>query len=83
VASADHVRHLELRAMQGGALCLHTDDGRRMLLRRVELEQDGVAQAMGVLADCGGSTRDRRVCEALGLADDGERVRDRYLPTAA
>lgn len=83
VASADHVRHLELRAMQGGALCLHTDDGRRMVLRRVELEQDGVAEAMRVLADCGSSTRDRRVCAALGLEDSGERVLDRYLPTAA
>ena len=82
VAHADHVRHLELRAMQGGALCLHTDDGRRMLLRRVELEQDGVAAAMGVLADCGTSTRDRRVCAALGLEGD-ERLLDRYLPTAA
>ena len=83
VAHADHLRHLELRAMQGGALCLHTDDGRRMLLRRVELEQDGVAGAMGALADCGSSTRDRRVCETLGLAEDAERVLDRYLPTAA
>ena len=80
VASADHVRHLELRAMQGGALCLHTDDGRRMVLRRVELEQDGVAGAMRALADCGSSTRDRRVCAALGLEGD-ERVVDRYLPT--
>ena len=83
VASADHVRHLELRAMHGGALCLHTDDGRRMLLRRVELEQDGVAAALRTLADCGSSTRDRRVCAALGLADADERVLDRYLPTAA
>lgn len=83
VATADHVRHLELRAMQGGALCLHTDDGRRMVLRRVELEQDGVAAAMGALAGCGSSTRDRRVCAALGLEDDEERVLDRYLPRAA
>ena len=82
VATADHVRHLELRAMQGGALCLHTDDGRRMVLRRVELEQDGVAAAMRTLADCGSSTRDRRVCAALGLEDDEQRVLDRYLPTA-
>ena len=82
VASADHLRHLELRAMQGGALCLHTDDGRRMLIRRVELEQDGVAEAMRTLADCGSSTRDRRVCAALGLADD-VRVLDRYLPSVA
>ncbi len=37
VASAHHLCHLELRAMRGGALCLHTDDGRRMVLRRVEL----------------------------------------------
>ena len=82
VAHADHVRHLELRAMQGGALCLHTDDGRRMVLRRVELEQDGVAAAVATLAGCGSSTRDRRVCAALGLEHD-ERVLDRYLPTAA
>jgi hypothetical protein len=82
VASADHVRHLELRAMQRGALCLHTDDGRRMLLRRVELEQDGVAEAMRVLAGCGSSTRDRRVCAALGI-DEDERILDRYLPSAA
>jgi len=53
-----------------------------MVLRRVELEQDGVAEAMRALADCGSSTRDRRVCAALGLADDGERVLDRYLPRA-
>jgi hypothetical protein len=83
VATADHVRHLELRAMHGGALCLHTDDGRRMVLRRVELEQDGVAAAMGALADCGRSTRDARVCAALGLEGDDERVLDRYVPTAA
>ena len=69
--------------MQRGALWLHTDDGRCMLLRRVELEQDGVAEAMGVLADCGSSTRDRRVCAALGLDDDGERVLDRYRPRTA
>ena len=68
--------------MHGGALCLHTDDGRRMLLRRVELEQVGVASALRTLADCGSSTRDRRVCAALGLEDD-ERILDRYLPTAA
>jgi hypothetical protein len=83
VASADHVKHLELRAMQGGALCLHTDDGRRMVIRRVELEQDGVAEAMRSLADCGSSTRDSRVCAALGLEDGGERLLDRYLPSAA
>ena len=69
--------------MQGGALCLHTDDGRCMVLRRVELEQDGVAEAVRALADCGSSTRDRRVCAALGLEDGGERVLDRYVPSAA
>lgn len=82
VATADHVRHLELRAMHGGALCLHTDDGRRMLLRRVELEQQGVPEALRALADCGSSTRDSRVCAALGLEDDADRVLDRYRPTA-
>jgi hypothetical protein len=41
-----------------------------------------VAEAMRSLADCGSSTRDRRVCAALALADDGERVLDRYLPRA-
>ena len=83
VATADHVRHLELRAMHGGALCLHTDDGRRMLLRRVELEQDGVSEALRALADCGSSTRDRRVCAALSLEEDVDRVLDRYLPQVA
>ena len=82
VATADHVRHLELRAMQRGALCLHTDDGRRMVLRRIELEQDGVSEAMRALAGCGSSTRDRRVCAALGLEEDGDRLLDRYLPGA-
>ena len=83
VASADHVRHLELRAMQRGALCLHTNDGRSMLLRRVELEQPGISEALRDLADCGSSTRDSRVCAALSLQEDTDRLLDRYLPTAA
>ena len=77
VAHADHLRHLELRAMQGGVLCLHTDDGRCMRLRRVELERPALAAALRELADCGSSTRDRRVCALLGLDDD--RVVDRYV----
>lgn len=82
VASADHVRHLELRAMQGGALCLHTDDGRSMRLRRVELERPGVAAGLRSLAGCSDSTRDRRVCALLELAEEDSRVVDRYSPAA-
>lgn len=83
VAHVDHLRHLELRAMQGGLLCLHTDDGRSMRLRRIELERPEVQDALRSLAGCGTSTRDRRVCALLGLADEDDRVLDRYLPTAA
>ena len=83
VAHADHVRHLELRAMQNGVLCLHTDDGRCMRLRRVELEREDVAAALRTLAGCGSSTRDRRVCALLGLEDEHDRVVDRDLPRAA
>ena len=82
VASADHLRHLELRAMQGGTLCLHTDDGRCMRLRRSELEVDGVAAGLRELAGCGSSTRDRRVCALLGLAEQEDRLVDRYVPAA-
>ena len=69
--------------MQGGALCLHTDDGRCMRLRRPELERPEVASALRELAGCGSSTRDRRVCAALGLDEDEGRVVDRYVPGAA
>lgn len=80
VASADHVRHLELRAMQGGALCLHTDDGRCLRLRRSELERPGVAAGLRPLAGCSDSTRDRPVCALLDLAAEDGRVVDRYVP---
>jgi hypothetical protein len=81
VAHADHVRHLELRAMQGGVLCLHTDDGRFVRLRRVELEQPGIADGLKSLAGCSDSTRDSRVCALLDLVTDDGRVVDRYVPT--
>lgn len=79
VATVDHVRHLELRAMTGGVLCVHTDDGRCMVLRRAELARPAVRDALRALADCGRSTRDARVCAALGLEEDPDRLQDRYL----
>ena len=80
VAHADHLRHLELRAMQNGALCLHTDDGRSMRLRRVELERPGIADGLRALAGCSDSTRDSRVCALLELAAEDSRVVERYAP---
>lgn len=66
--------------MQGGALCLHTDDGRCLRLRRVELERPGVADGLRSLAGCSDSTVDRRVCVLLDLAAGDDRVVDRYVP---
>lgn len=82
VAHVDHVRHLELRAMQGGALCVHTDDGRCMRLRRVELERPGVADALRSLAERSGGTFDQRVSARLDLAADDGRLVERYAPAS-
>ncbi len=47
VATVDHVRHLELRPSQhGGVLCLHTDDGRCMRLRRAEVARPEIDAAL-------------------------------------
>lgn len=60
VASTSHVRHLELRPTQrGGALCLHTDDGHCVRLRRAEIDGPAVLGALRALAGCSDSTRDR------------------------
>lgn len=81
VASADHLRHLELRpTAHGGVLCLHTDDGRCMRLRRVEVARPDVNAALrelsGVATD---TTHDRRVLELLTLPLDETRLRHRYV----
>lgn len=82
VAHVDHVRHLELRAMQGGALCLHTDDGRTMRLRRPELEKPAVSAALRELVDCSSGSVDPRVCAQLGVDVEQHRKLDRYVPAA-
>ena len=80
VATVDHVRHLELKpTSRGGVLCLHTDDGRCMRLRRVETSQPDVAAALSALLDREGATRDPQVEALLGLAHDDRRIRNRYL----
>ena len=81
VASVDHVRHLELKpSSHGGVLRLHTDDGRCMRVRRVEVSRPEVAAALrAVVEDCGG-TRDPFVEELLELPHEESRIRDRYLP---
>lgn len=82
VAHTDHVRHLELRAMHGGALCLHTDDGRSMRLRRPEVERPQVTAALRDLVDCSSSSVDPRVCAQLGVEVGEHRLLDRYVPAA-
>jgi hypothetical protein len=60
VATASHVRHLELRPTQrGGQLCLHTDDGHCVRLRRAEIDAPAVHEALRALTGCSDSTRDR------------------------
>lgn len=83
VATVDHVQHLELKPSQhGGVLCLHTDDGRCMRLRRVEVADAKVNAALRTLAEKHGGTRDARVQELLGLPQDESRLRHRYLADA-
>lgn len=65
VATGDHVRHLELRPSQrGGVLCLHTDDGRCMRVRRAEVAVPAVNAALRTLVGCAEGTRDT-LCEHL------------------
>ena len=82
VASVDHVRHLELKPTQrGGVLCLHTDDGRCMKVRRSELERPDVSRALTELCErYDGCTHDQQVAHLLGLPAEGDRIRHRYLP---
>lgn len=83
VATVDHVRHLELKPSQrGGVLCLHTDDGRCMRLRRVELADPAVGAALRELWAAGDGTHDPRVAELLELPHDQQRIRHRYLADA-
>jgi hypothetical protein len=84
VATVDHVRHLELRPTQhGGTLCLHTDDGRCVRVRRNEVADEDVAAALRALASQHEGTRDAHVQSLLGLEHDEQRLADRYLPAAA
>ena len=81
VATVDHVQHLRIRPTQrGGQLCLHTDDGHCLRLRRVELDDPQVRVALTALAGCGRSTRDPLTCALLQLAPDPGRTRAHYLP---
>ncbi len=83
VATVDHVQHLELRPSgHGGVLCLHTDDGRCMRLRRVEVAKPAVNAALRRLAALHDGTRDARVEELLGLSHDDSRLRHRFLADA-
>lgn len=84
VATVDHVRHLELKPTQrGGVLCVHTDDGRCMRLRRAETSRPDVAAALRALWLRGSDgTHDPRVQELLQLPHDERRIRHRYLADA-
>lgn len=83
IATVDHVKHLELRPSEhGGVLCLHTDDGRCMRLRRVEVIKPEVNAALRELAGRGNGTHDSRVEELLMLTHDDSRIRHRYLADA-
>jgi hypothetical protein len=80
VATVDHVRHLELKPTdRGGVLCVHTDDGRCMRLRRAELADPGVGAGLRALVAAGGGTHDPHVATLLDLPLDPGRLRDRYL----
>lgn len=69
VATTSHVRHLELRPTQrGGQLCLHTDDGHCVRLRRAEIDAPAVQTALRALAGCSDSTRDRMTRCLLNLS---------------
>lgn len=83
VATVDHLRHLELRPSQhGGVLCLHTDDGRCMRLRRSEVARPEVNAALQQLAALHEGTRDPRVEHLLELPHEETRIRHRYLADA-
>jgi hypothetical protein len=83
VATVDHLRHLELRPTQrGGVLCVHTDDGRCMRLRRVETTRPDVKAALRALLERDGATRDPMVEQLLDLPHDERRIRHRYLADA-
>jgi hypothetical protein len=80
VATVDHLRHLELKPSErGGVLCLHTDDGRCMRLRRVELADPQVGAALREMWAAGDGTHDDRVEALLGLPHETGRIRHRYL----
>lgn len=79
VAQVNHLRHLQLRPTQrGGQLCLHTDDGTCVRLRRVEVDAPAVRAALVDLASCGQHSRDSLTCQLLSLEPD-ERTCDSYL----
>jgi hypothetical protein len=83
VATVDHVRHLELKPSErGGVLCVHTDDGRCMRLRRAEVADPEVGAALSALWAAGRGTHDPRVAELLALPDEQARIRHRYLADA-
>jgi hypothetical protein len=83
VASVDHVKHLQLKPTQrGGVLCVHTDDGRCMRLRRVELTDPQVNAALRALWTRAGGTHDEQVAALLGLPHEERRIRHRYLADA-
>lgn len=80
VATFDHLRHLELKPSQrGGVLCLHTDDGRCMRLRRVELTDPDIGAALREMWSGGAGTHDDRVAALLELPHEDGRIRHRYL----
>ena len=83
VATVDHVKHLELRPSQrGGVLCLHTDDGRCMRLRRVEVAKPEINEALQQMAALHEGTRDGHVERLLEMEHDDSRIRHRYLADA-
>jgi hypothetical protein len=83
VATVDHLRHLELKPSErGGVLRLHTDDGRRMRLRRAEFSDPSVGAALKELWADGDGTHDGRVAELLHLPYEERRIRHRYLADA-
>lgn len=79
VATADHLRGLRLRPSQrGGVLVVHTDDGRQMRLRRVEVAHPRVNDALRALATSGECARDEDIGYLLAVRDD-LRARHRFL----
>jgi hypothetical protein len=83
VATVDHVRHLELKPSErGGVLCVHTDDGRCMRLRRAEVADPAVGAALRELWRDGDGTHDPLVAAMLDLPDEQSRIRHRYLADA-